>query len=152
MARRCVACGARFRSDDDRACPACDREVTPADAFLKQPGWWSLPPMRYPNAYVWLVLVSALDVMLTLIVLVALGGFEVNPIAADVIDRLGYTWAIVFKFAIVVFVILICEVIGRRDDRTGRRLVRAAVVISAVPVIYTFLLLFQNRPTLPPLA
>ena len=108
--------------------------------------------MRYPDAYVWLVLVSALDIMLTMIVLVALDGFEVNPIAADVIERLGYTWAIVFKFAIVVFVIVICEVIGRRDDRAGRRLARAAVVINALPVIYTFFLLFQNRPTLPPAA
>lgn len=152
IVKRCVGCGARLRTGDDGVCRACGREVTPADAFLKQPGWWSLPQMRYPDAYVWLVLVSALDIMLTMIVLVALDGFEVNPIAADVIERLGYTWAIVFKFAIVVFVIVICEVIGRRDDRAGRRLARAAVVINALPVIYTFFLLFQNRLTLPPAA
>ncbi len=139
--RRCVECNGRIKPKHMGKCPKCGREVTPADAFLKQPGWLHMPEMRYQNAYVWLVLVSALDVMLTLIVLVAMGGFEVNPIAAAVIDTQGFTWAIVFKFAIVVMVVLICEVVGRLHDRSGRKLARAAIVINSLPVIYTFALL-----------
>lgn len=139
--KRCVACNGRIKPKDMRVCPACGREVTPADAFLKQPGWWRMPEMRYQNAYTWLVLVSALDVMLTLVVLVVMDGFEVNPVAAAVIDTLGYGWAIIFKFAIVVLVILICEVVGRIYDRSGGKLARAAVVINSLPVIYTFALL-----------
>jgi uncharacterized membrane protein len=100
-----------------------------------------MPEMRYQNAYTWLVLVSALDVMLTLVVLVAMNGFEINPVAAAVIHTLGYGWAIIFKFAIVVLVVLICEVVGRMNDRSGRKLARAAVAINSLPVIYTFGLL-----------
>ncbi len=110
---------------------------------MRQPGWASLPQMRYQNSYVWLVLVSALDVMLTLVVLVGLDGYEVNPVAAAVIHHKGFAWAIVFKFAIVVLVILICEAVGRLEDRTGRTLAKAAVFISALPVAYTFALLFR---------
>jgi Domain of unknown function (DUF5658) len=139
--KRCVGCSGRIRPKDMGACPKCGREVTPADAFLKQPGWWLMPEMRYQNAYVWLVLVSSLDVMLTIIVLVAKGGFEVNPVAAAVIDTHGFGWAIVFKFAIVVLVVLICEVVGRMHDRSGRKLARAAVAINSLPVVYTFALL-----------
>ena len=119
MTQRCTSCGAWIRPKDEGRCPACGHELTPADAFLRRPGWLSLPQMLYQNAYVWLVLVSALDVMLTLVVLIGLSGYEVNPIAAAVIRTKGYVWAIVFKFAIVVLVILICEAIGRRADRMG---------------------------------
>lgn len=140
---RCVGCSGRIKPKDMGVCRRCGREVSPADAFLKQPGWWTMPQMRYQNAYVWLVLVSSLDVMLTLVVLVAMDGFEVNPIAAAVIDTHGYAWAIVYKFAIVVLVVLICEVVGRMHDRTGRKLARAAVVINSLPVAYTFALLFM---------
>ena len=117
--------------------------MTLADAFLIKPRLLSLPQMRYQNAYVWLVLVSALDIMLTFVVVVGMSGYEVNPIAAAVIHTKGFAWAIAFKFAIAVFVILICEVIGRHKDRAGRRLAVAAVVINSLPVIYTFALLFR---------
>lgn len=140
--KRCVACGGRIKPKDMGICPRCGREVSPADAFLKQPGWWIMPEMRYQGAYLWLVLVSALDVMLTLVVLVAMEGFEVNPVAAGVIETLGFGWAIIFKFAIVVLVVIICEVVGRMHDRTGRKLAHAAVAINALPVLYTFALLF----------
>ena len=144
--KRCVKCNGRIKPKDMGVCPRCGREVSPADAFLKQPGWWLMPEMRYQNAYVWLVLVSSLDVMLTLVVLVAMGGFEVNPVAAAVIDTHGYVWAIIFKFAIVVLVVLICEVVGRVHDRSGRKLARTAVVINSLPVVYTFALLFFIAP------
>ena len=97
--------------------------------------------MRYPNAYVWLVLVSALDLMLTLLVLGVWDGWEVNPIAAAVIMETGYVGAIGFKLAIVVLVVVMCEVVGRKSDRKARALALLAVVISALPVAYTFGLL-----------
>ena len=102
--------------------------------------------MRYQNAYVWLVFVSALDVFLTMLVLYWWTGREVNPIAAAIISHMGFGWTIVFKFALIVLVIVICEIVGRYNDRTGRRLAIAAVVISAVPVAYSFALLFKAEP------
>jgi len=102
--------------------------------------------MRYQNAYVWLVFVSALDLFLTMLVLFWWTGREVNPIADAIIRHMGFGWTIVFKFALIVLVIVICEVVGRRNDRTGRMLAMVAIMISAFPVAYTFALLFKAPP------
>lgn len=123
-----------------------DEQNTPS----AEPGAWSLPPMRYPNAYTWLVFTSALDVVLTLLVIYVWEGHEVNPVAAAVIAYMGFFWAIVFKFATIVLVILLCEWIGRMRDRSGFKLAWAAVMISGVVVSYTFVLLFRAGPILPP--
>lgn len=100
----------------------------------------SLPPMRYPNLYTWFVLVSSLDIMLTWFVLEFAGGYEVNPIAAAVIDHWGLPGAIAFKFSLMLFVIIICEIIGRKRDGTARRLAVWSVGVSAFPPVYTMLL------------
>lgn len=102
--------------------------------------------MRYQNAYVWLVFVSALDVFLTMLVLYVWKGHEVNPMAKAIIAHMGFQWTIAFKFGLIVFVIVICEVVGRKSDRAGRQLSIVAVVISAIPVAYTFALLFRAEP------
>ena len=118
------------------------------NSFLERekPPFLSLPPMRYENSYVWLVLVSALDLMLTMLVLFVWKGQEVNPVAAAVIRHMGFLGAIGLKFGIVILVILICELIGRRSDRDGRSLATGAILISAVPVVYTFALLLRAGP------
>jgi hypothetical protein len=102
--------------------------------------------MRYQDAYLWLLLISSLDVIFTLLVVFFWQGHEVNPLAAAVIESMGFGWAIVFKFATVMLAIVICEVVGRRDDRMGRRLSQFAVAVSAVPVFYTLILLFISEP------
>jgi len=94
----------------------------------------------YPNSYVWFVFVSAMDIMLTWLIKEK-GGTEVNPIANWVIENWYLTGAIVFKFGLVVFVIMICEFVGRRERRTGLALAIFAACISAVPVVYSLSLL-----------
>jgi len=112
-----------------------------------RPGLLAVPQMRYPNAYVWLVLVSSLDIILTLLVLAFWGGNEVNPIADAVIEVMGFAWAIVFKFALIVLVVILCEIVGRLNDRAGRALAKTAVVIGGLPVLYTFALLLTAGPS-----
>ncbi len=97
--------------------------------------------MRYQNAYVWLVFVSALDIILTTLVLFAWHGSEVNPVAALIIYTLGFSWVIVFKFTTMMIAIVICEIVGRDRDLMGRVLAYLAVAINSTPVIYTFCLL-----------
>jgi hypothetical protein len=92
------------------------------------------------------VLVSALDVFLTILVLYAWKGHEVNPIAAAIIRHMGFQWTVAFKFALIVLVIIICEVVGRLNDRTGWKLAMAGIALSAFPVAYTFALLFRAGP------
>jgi uncharacterized membrane protein len=151
---RCPACRFSLQRLDAGSCPECGHDLHPAatlGAVVVPPSFLSLPPMRYQNAYLWLVLVSSLDIMLTYLVIYVFDGYEANPVAADVIERMGFVWAIVFKFALVVLAIVLCEDVGRRDDRLGTHLSKVFIVIGAAPVLYTFVLLFldQHIPALP---
>jgi len=88
----------------------------------------------FPDHYVWYVLVSALDIMLTATVLAHLGMREANTFAQWSINHFG-TWGLIgLKFLSVIAVVMICEFIGRRDRRRGRRLAVLAIVLSLVPV------------------
>ena len=111
--------------------------------------FFSIPEMRYQSAYVWLVFVSALDILLTLLVLYIWEGEEINPIADSVIQRKGFVWVIAYKFAMMLVAVIACEAVGRRSDRAGRRLSVIAVIINGLPVAFTFALLMHVGP--PPL-
>lgn len=100
-------------------------------------------PMLYPNVYVWYVFLASLDLMLTWIVL-HLDGFELNPLADRVIQYGGLPATAVYKFALVVVVILVCEIVGRHSDRIGRRLAEWAVAVTAVPVALAFIQLARD--------
>ena len=109
----------------------------------ENPGFLSMPPMRYPNEYVWLVFVSAMDIIFTWIFLRNFEGSEANPIANLYLQLYGKTGLIIFKFGIVVLVVVTCEVVGRSKDKTGRRLARIGVLISAVPLLVSFFLIMK---------
>ena len=102
--------------------------------------WWG--PVLFPDRYLWLVFLSALDVMLTRVILF-LGGAEVNPVADAVIHDWGMPGLSVFKFLIIAFVIVACEYIGRTSRRQGRRLAIIGVFIAAFPVLWSSILLIQ---------
>ena len=108
-----------------------------------------IAPVLYENAYTWLVLVSALDIMLTWIVLL-MGGREVNGVAKYVIDRFDVAGVVAFKFSIVVFVVSLCEIVGRLKPRVGRRLAIAAVAMTCVPVTAALVQLARYRPAVRP--
>ncbi len=131
----CDACGFATVSLAIAACPQCGGVVRP-DASNIPSG-----QMRYQNAYVWFVFVSTLDIMLTWVILMS-GGSEVNPIADAVIQRFGLWGMVAFKFALVVFVIIMCEWLGRRSDRHGRKIAEWAVAITSIPVVLSFVILF----------
>ncbi|MBC22985.1 MAG: hypothetical protein CMJ32_03595 [Phycisphaerae bacterium] len=108
-----------------------------------EPPLFSLPEMIYQNLYLWFILVSSMDIMLTWRILRG-GGHEVNPVAKLVIDSWGLPGAILFKFALMLFVIIACEIIGRKKVRTGRILIIAAISISSIPVAWSFWLILYN--------
>ena len=98
------------------------------------------PQVLYPNQYTWLIFVSALDVMLTWVVL-CVGGRETNVLAEAVVHRFGLPGLVGFKFALVLLVIVLCEWVGRRSLVAGRRLALASIAITCLPVAISFLLL-----------
>ncbi len=88
----------------------------------------------YPDLYTWYVFVSSIDILFTWLILTA-GGHEVNALAAWVVRTHNVPGLVVFKFGTVVFVVLVCETIGRRKYQAGVKLARWAVVISGFPVV-----------------
>ena len=95
--------------------------------------------MRYPDAYAWFIFVSFLDLLLTWLILVFADGIEVNPIADAVISHAGSGGLVLFKFSLVIFVVVMCEWTGRRCPTSGRKLSKAAVAITSVPVIVSII-------------
>ena len=77
--------------------------------------------MLYQSQYVWFVFVAALDIILTWTIL-GLGGREVNALADAVIRYRGLPGLILYKFSLTIFVIVMCEFIGRRKPATGKAL------------------------------
>ena len=57
------------------------------------------------------------------------------------IDAWGMQGAIAFKFALMMWVIIACEILARMKRRAGKFLAYAAVVISASPVVWSLILL-----------
>ena len=100
--------------------------------------------MRYEDAYVWLIFISAMDIMLTWMVMFR-GGYEANSLAAAVVQHFGLPGMVAFKMAIIIFVIVLCEFIGKRQDRAGRFLAHAAIGLSCLPVVIGFWLLISRR-------
>lgn len=141
----CQACGYRTTSLALMNCPDCGGCIVPARR-PKRPsklGWLSLPPMRYPRPYAWFVVVSVLDIVFTWTVLL-LGGTEVNAIADMVIAYAGGKGIVIYKFCLVVLVIVLCEVIGRRRDKIAKRLAEWSVAVTAIPVVLSIYQLFVS--------
>lgn len=88
----------------------------------------------FPQHYLWLILVSALDIMFTAIILF-LGGAEVNPFADQLLQRWDLWGLIGLKFVAVSVAISLCEVIGRMRYSTGHRFAEWAIAISVLPVV-----------------
>jgi hypothetical protein len=102
--------------------------------------------VRYPNAYVWLIFLAALDIMLTYLILHPVvfprdatmtesRGTEANTLADWFIKRWDVPGMVAFKFALVIVVVVLCEVIGRHRDATGRRIAEWAVAVTVIPVL-----------------
>ena len=100
-------------------------------------------PVRYPEQYVWLILVGSLDIMLTSVILTHLGGREANPIAQWFIDRLDVWGLILLKFTTLIVVILICERIGAERHALGKRVAEWSIAISCFPVVFAIALMLR---------
>ena len=122
--------------------PSTTDSVTSVMAEARR-GWF--PQVQFPNYYVWFVLFGSMDIMLTWVIL-HLGGSEVNPIARRIIDRWDLPGAIAFKFTLMIIVLLVCEFVGTRRRALGLLLAIVAIVVSAFPVLYSFVLLAIHTP------
>lgn len=98
----------------------------------------------FPDHYSWFVLASTMDLLMTWVVLHS-GGIEANAIARYIIEKFDLYGTLVFKFAMVVLVVVICEVVGQRRYATGRALATWAIVVPASGVLMAVLVLMRMR-------
>ena len=132
----CSQCGYQPATGSIAFCPGCGSSFVPARRSRKRKrlGWFAIPPMLYSRCYKLFVFISALDVILTWFILL-LGGREVNVLADAVIANAGLRGILIYKFCLVLLVVMICEVVGRRRPWAGHNLARAAVAITTLPVV-----------------
>jgi hypothetical protein len=90
-------------------------------------------PILYPRAYGFYIALAAADVLLTTLIL-SVGGVELNAIARVAFSEGGITAAAFLKFSTVCFVLIACEIVGRRRHQWGVGLAHVAVMVSIVPV------------------
>lgn len=92
-------------------------------------------PTLFPRHYIWFLVLSAMDLLLTSVIL-HLGGREVNIIANQVLYNWDLAGLTVYKFLIVALVVVLCEAIGRLEPLTGRRVAACAILITLFPVTF----------------
>ena len=68
-----------------------------------------------------------------------------NPLASLVIDGWGMQGAIAFKFALMMWVIVVCELLARMRRGAGKFLAYAAVIVSASPVLWSLFLITAHE-------
>lgn len=101
---------------------------------------WLKRAVLYPDVYAWYVLFASLDIMLTWVIL-KIGGNEVNFVARYIINNWGLPGVVAFKLITVMFVVVICEIVGRARPGVGRKLALWAVLLTIFPfVVQVFLL------------
>lgn len=96
-------------------------------------GWRGWTP-RYRDHYAWYALISAIDVMLTGLVIEEFAAAEVNRVAAWFFDSFGSLGLGVLKLMTVAVVVAVCERVARASPATARRLAEWAVAVSCIPV------------------
>ena len=97
------------------------------------------------------VLVSALDVFMTYILLSREGSVfvESNPVARYFINGWGTKGMVYFKFGTVALVCVLAHVIAQRRPRVAQYLLRGAIALVAIVVIYSLKLLLVHGNPLP---
>jgi hypothetical protein len=100
---------------------------------------------NYRRWLVALVLVNALDLILTWILLVGGGAYEANPLAARILDNFGWTGLAGLKLVSVALVLGVTVIVNGRHPIIARRLLKADCVVMTAVVAYSCLLFFQGR-------
>jgi hypothetical protein len=101
-------------------------------------------PLEHETAL--FVLVSALDVLMTYILLSQRGFqfYESNPLARWFVDGWGLKGMVAYKFSLVAVVCLITQIIAAKRLNVARRLLQFAIVAAALVVIYSLTLLLRH--------
>lgn len=89
------------------------------------------------------ILVNFADVVLTGLAF-RFGAREVNVAANWILDRFGLSGMVIYKFALVTFVLLVCQYIHPTHPRTARMVLLVGSVAYGLLVVSVTVALFMN--------
>ena len=112
----------------------------PADA-----GPLLLSPCRFLPLHRWFLSLALLDAILTTLVL-SRGGEELNSLARAILETSGLAGMFLFKLALVVLILVLIELIGRRCQSAARMIALLAIAANTVAVTLgaTYLFLYST--------
>jgi hypothetical protein len=99
---------------------------------------------RQVDWYVWLAFIGLCDFTCTSVVL-ALGGAEVNPLAALVLNHSGLGGMLAYRVLVVLTVLALCEWLWTRRAQYARFAVLMSVAVSVPPVPFALVQLGVHR-------
>ena len=109
--------------------------------------FFRVEPLLFWRTHLLFVLAAVLDISFTWIVL-SRGGDEVNPIADLILSHQGFGGMVLFKFALVTFIVICTEVVGRKKWYRGRFLSALTPMVTMIPVFYAVRELLITPPHL----
>lgn len=104
--------------------------------------WLPQSTLLYEDEYIWLAILSAIDVVLTFFYL-QFGGQLVSPFVDAVLNEAGLYGLLMIKLLFVTIVVMGCETLGHRRASLGRKvitLVNLLAVVAVVHVVYAIVL------------
>ena len=109
---------------------------------MPKPSRWTV---RFLYETTLFVVVSVLDILMTHR-LIRTGRFrESNPLAKFFYDHWDMNGMVYFKMTMVAVVVLLTQLIARRSPRRSQLVLRLAICVVSVVVIYSLLLLLRSR-------
>ena len=88
------------------------------------------------NESLLLVVLSICDLLMTYVLLRKGGHFyEANPIARWIFERWNIAGMTAFKFGLVAFIVILCEIIERRRPRVGRAIMLLGCIAALLVIV-----------------
>ena len=106
----------------------------------KKPSSLLSGPLPLETETVWFLLVSALDVVMTYLLIRQPGFTEGNPVAAFFINHWGIKGMVYYKFFMVAFISVITQIIARKREDIAARVLQFATVVVGGVVVYSLVL------------
>tara|TARA_B100000029_G_scaffold444330_1_gene464036 strand:+ start:148 stop:486 length:339 start_codon:yes stop_codon:yes gene_type:complete len=103
------------------------------------------PPVQFLYETTLFVVVSVFDILMTHR-LIRTGRFhESNPVARFFYDHWGINGMVYFKMAMVGFLVVLTQLIAHRRPDRAQGVLRLAIAVVALVVIYSLVLLLRSR-------
>lgn len=104
--------------------------------------WLPQSTLLYEDEYICLALVTALDVVLTYVLLQS-GGFFYSPMVDAVLTEAGLIGLLSLKLFFVAVVVMGCETLGHRRANLGRKVITLVNLLAVGALAFTSYQLIQ---------